>query len=104
MVLSLTGAPGDEVTFKTATVNDNGFNPVFNEVFAFNIRNPDIAVLNFVVWDEDIGSSDFVGFSSLPVSCMRAGVRSMALFDQSGAREREFTFACLCVRIGIEAL
>lgn len=104
VVLTLTGAPGDEVSYKTATVNDNGFNPVFNEVFAFNIRNPDIAVLNFVVWDEDIGSSDFVGFSSLPVSCMRAGVRSMAMFDQNGAREREFTFACLCVRVGIEAL
>ena len=104
VIVTLSGAAGDESTFKTATVNDNGFNPVFNEVFAFNIRNPDIAILNFVVWDEDIGSSEFVAFSSLPVSCARAGVRSVALFDQNCSREREFGFATLCIRIGIEAL
>ena len=104
VVVSMTGGAGDEASFKTATVNDNGFNPVFNEVFAFNIRNPDVAVLNFAVWDEDVGSHDFVGFTSLPVSCMRAGVRSVALFDQNGARERDFSFATLCVRVGIEAL
>jgi len=104
VIVSITGGAGDEASFKTATVNDNGFNPVFNEVFAFNIRNPDVAVLNLVVWDEDMGSSDFVGFSSLPVSCMRAGVRTVALFDQNGARERDFSFATLCVRVGIEAL
>ena len=63
-----------------------------------------MAVLNLQVFDEDITSSDFIGFSAVPVSCLRNGLRTVGLFDKNGVREREYGFATLFVRISVEPL
>ena len=73
-------------------------------MFTFDIRNPDVAVLTLQCFDEDIASSEFIGFSSLPVSCIRPGIRSVGLSDLNGQREREYAFATLCVRITLDAI
>ena len=33
---------------------DNGFNPVFQEVCEFDVTNPDMSFLRFVIQDEDV--------------------------------------------------
>ena len=73
-------------------------------MFTYEITNPDVAVLNMQVFDEDITSSDFIGFSAVPVSCLRNGLRTVGLFDKNGVREGEYGFASLFVRICVEPL
>lgn len=73
-------------------------------MFTFDIKNPDVAVLTLQVFDEDMASSEFIGYSSLPVSCIRTGIRTMGLCDRNGSREREFGFASLFIRVSIELI
>lgn len=74
------------------------------QVFVFDIHNPDVAVLTLQVFDEDLASSEFIGYSALPVSCIRTGIRTMGLCDRNGSREREFGFASLFIRVSIELI
>jgi hypothetical protein len=100
--VSIHGTPSDEKEYKTATIQDNGFNPVWNKIFRFHIENPDIAILSFVVNDDDVAVSEFIAFSSLPVSCIRPGIRTLPLFSAAGKKEGDFLFSTLCVRIFFE--
>ena len=43
--IEICGADYDNSKFKTKTISDNGFNPVWDEFFDFNIQNPDLALL-----------------------------------------------------------
>lgn len=48
---------------------ENGFNPIWNELCEFHIKNPDFAMLRFEVQDEDMfGERNFIGQSVFPVS------------------------------------
>lgn len=48
---------------------DNGFNPVWNETSEFEVMNPAVAFIRFVVNDEDMfGDSNFIGQGTYPVS------------------------------------
>lgn len=96
------GTPADEKEYKTSTIQDNGFNPVWNKVFKFRIESPDVAILSFIVMEDDVARSEFIAFSSLPVSCIRPGLRTLPLFSAAGTREGDFLFATLCVRIFFE--
>jgi len=89
---------------KTRTINDNGFNPTWNEVFSFDVTNPDIAMLLFTVMDEDVGSQEFIAFGSLPVTCIRPGIRLVNLHDGYGNKEQDFLFCSLSVRIAVSPL
>ena len=54
------------------------------------------------VFDEDITSSEFVAYTSVPVRCLAPGVRNCKLFDERGRAGGDFTFASLAVRVAIE--
>jgi len=41
---------GETVVKKTKYIDDNGFNPVFNTEFEFDIVNPDVTLIRFVVY------------------------------------------------------
>lgn len=88
----------------TRTVNDNGFNPVWNQVFTFDIRRPELNYVTFYVNDEDVLSHDFIAFSSLPVTCMRTGFRTVRLYNINGKTDQDFEYASLFVRVSIETL
>ena len=45
--IEICGADYDNSKFKTKTISDNGFNPVWDEFFDFNIRNPNLALLRY---------------------------------------------------------
>src|SRR2546429_125234 len=52
----------------------SGLNPVWKETFVFNIDNPDLAFLRFVVNEEDMfGDANFLAQATYPVKCLRQG-------------------------------
>jgi len=74
------GADYDYVKLKTKVVQDNGFNPVWDESFNLRILNPDLALIRFCVYDEDMfGDPNFLGAATLPALCLLSGYRSLQL-------------------------
>ena len=54
---------------------DNGFNPVWNEACEFDILNPEVALMRFIVQDEDVfGEPNFLGQATIPVKSIRTGM------------------------------
>ena len=75
VTVSVLGVPSDNSSKKTRHVNDNGFNPVWNEDFEFLINCPELAFLKFVVKDEDVGSDDLLGYFFIKFDCMKKGFK-----------------------------
>lgn len=87
VVVGISGVPADTVTHKTKTIQDNGFNPRWVETpgegkFTFDLRAPEVAMLSFVVWDQDVGENDIIGQVFLPLHLVRHGYRSVAIYDE----------------------
>jgi len=45
--VEICGADYDNTKFKTKTISDNGFNPVWDEFFDFTCKNPDLALIRY---------------------------------------------------------
>lgn len=92
-------------TFSTSVVTANGFFPIWNgEKFSFRIENHAVAMLQLCVYDKksslNATSTDvFVASASIPISCLRRGLRSVKLFDTSNTRSGAFDFASLLVDV-----
>ena len=102
---------------------DNGFNPIWNELCEFNVKNPNVGMLRFEVQDEDVfGERNFIGQAVFPVSvhnlfnknepnnvyllstqvnCLRTGLRSVSLKNKSS---EELELATLLVQLQIKSL
>ena len=93
----------DTVTsFNTNVVYNNGFFPIWNEdKFTFSVENSSVAMLQLSVYDKDVlaTSDDFVASASIPVSCLRKGLRSVKLFDVSGTKSGAYDFASLLIEV-----
>jgi phosphatidylinositol phospholipase C delta len=92
------------VTFSTAVVNNNGFFPIWNsEKFVFTVENGAVAMLLIQVFDKDIGTvaskDELIASSSIPISCLRTGYRSVQLFDANNTRSGPFDFASLLIEV-----
>uniref|UniRef100_A0A3Q3IUN2 Phosphoinositide phospholipase C n=1 Tax=Monopterus albus TaxID=43700 RepID=A0A3Q3IUN2_MONAL len=59
--VEITGLPVDCSKQQTRVVNDNGFNPMWEETLVFNIQMPQIALVRFHVWDHDPIGREFIG-------------------------------------------
>ncbi|XP_072418017.1 1-phosphatidylinositol 4,5-bisphosphate phosphodiesterase delta-3-like [Chiloscyllium punctatum] len=96
------GVPEDNSTQKTRHIENNGFNPVWNEVLQFTIIVPELALIRFVVEDYDTASSnDFIGQFTLPFTSMKEGYRHIHLLSKDSA---SLSPATLFVRIRIKSL
>ncbi|KAL8618755.1 hypothetical protein ACOMHN_015165 [Nucella lapillus] len=84
--IELHGAPGDNAEYRTKVIKDNGFNPRWYESCVFTARVPEVAVVRFVVKDEDPGLDDFIGYYALPFRSMQEGYRHFPLYDTHGDR------------------
>ncbi len=102
VVVHLDGNPLDKAHRKTKVINNNGFDPMFNEVFKFHVSQPSQAVLTFEVRDDDTMGSDFIAQGSCPLVCAQQGVRKVTLADRDGTITGPFQFASLFVDIRIE--
>lgn len=85
----------------TKIIDNNGFNPVWDEIFQFTIKNPDVAHLSLIVNDDNDG---FIAFSSIPFAAMRPGLRNVGLLDSTGMSIGDFQYASIFCRFQIEAV
>ncbi|XP_037042281.1 1-phosphatidylinositol 4,5-bisphosphate phosphodiesterase gamma-1 [Bradysia coprophila] len=87
------------VKHRTRSV-ENGFNPIWNELCEFHIKNPDFAMLRFEVQDEDMfGERNFIGQAVFPINCLRTGLRSISLKNKYS---EDLELATLLVQIQIK--
>jgi len=75
------GVRKDQAVFETKMIEDNGFDPEWNEEFDFNVWEPDVAIVSFEVFDKNLAGSGLVAAAAFPVSLMRSGVRWVPLLD-----------------------
>lgn len=79
------GVPQDQAKEETSHINNNGFNPVWNETLNFIIHTPELALVRFVVEDYDKATrNDFIGQFTLPFTCIQAGYRHIHLLSKDG--------------------
>lgn len=90
----------------TNQVFNNGFSPIWNfeDTFHFDVKNSSVAVMQFTVWDRKGLTQDdtFIASASVPIACMRQGIRSVQLFDENMTRSGAFDFASLLVLVKVQ--
>uniref|UniRef100_A0A671TEQ8 Phosphoinositide phospholipase C n=1 Tax=Sinocyclocheilus anshuiensis TaxID=1608454 RepID=A0A671TEQ8_9TELE len=59
--VEIIGLPIDCNKQQTRVVDDNGFNPIWEETLVFTLHMPQIALVRFMVWDHDPIGRDFIG-------------------------------------------
>ncbi|EPY81768.1 1-phosphatidylinositol-4,5-bisphosphate phosphodiesterase gamma-2 [Camelus ferus] len=81
--VEICGAEYDNNKFKTTVVNDNGLSPVWaatQEKVTFEIYDPNLAFLRFVVYEEDMFSDpNFLAHATYPIKGIKSGFRSVPL-------------------------
>lgn len=78
------GIPADCAERRTRTVTQNGDNPVFDESFEFQINLPELAMVRFVVLDDDFIGDEFIGQYTIPLECLQPGYRHVPLQSLTG--------------------
>ncbi|XP_069638820.1 1-phosphatidylinositol 4,5-bisphosphate phosphodiesterase eta-2 isoform X4 [Haliaeetus albicilla] len=73
------GLPVDCFKEQTRVVDDNGFNPMWEETLVFTLHMPEIALIRFLVWDHDPIGRDFIGQRTIAFSSMMPGYRHVYL-------------------------
>ncbi|KAM9316036.1 1-phosphatidylinositol 4,5-bisphosphate phosphodiesterase eta-1 [Gastrophryne carolinensis] len=77
--VEIIGLPVDSCKEQTRVVDDNGFNPVWEETLTFTVHMPEIALVRFLVWDHDPIGRDFVGQRTVAFSSLMPGYRHVYL-------------------------
>lgn len=77
--VEICGIPVDCFSYCTKTISNNGLNPVWNESFEKVLMVPELAMIRFVVNDDDFGFDDFIGQNSVPFTSLRPGYRRVTL-------------------------
>jgi hypothetical protein len=83
--------------FRTAVVNDNGFNPRWHDLkelpsltgahtFSAAVTQPEVSFVRFVIKDHDPDRDDFIAAGCVPVSALSNGYRHVTLYDWTGTR------------------
>ncbi|KAG7463925.1 hypothetical protein MATL_G00181820 [Megalops atlanticus] len=84
VVLELHGVPADCAEQRTRTAAQNQDDPLFDETFEFQVNMPELALLRFVVLDDDYIGDDFIGQYSVAFECLQPGYRNVPLLDLMG--------------------
>jgi phosphatidylinositol phospholipase C, delta len=96
--IAVHGVKADKKRIQTKTIKNNGFNPVWEplttdkkqpkkkkNVFEFPLTQPELAILLFKVYDEDLlSSNDFIAQYSCSATHIGAGYRSLPLKNEDG--------------------
>nr|XP_046259083.1 inactive phospholipase C-like protein 1 [Scatophagus argus] len=84
VVLELHGVPADCAEQRTRTAAQNQDNPLFDETFEFQVNMPELALLRFVVLDDDYIGDDFIGQYTVAFECLQPGYRNVPLLGIAG--------------------
>ncbi|XP_015266413.1 PREDICTED: 1-phosphatidylinositol 4,5-bisphosphate phosphodiesterase eta-2, partial [Gekko japonicus] len=68
--VEIIGLPVDCCKEQTRVVDDNGFNPMWEETLVFSLCMPEIALVRFLVWDHDPIGRDFIGQRTIAFTSM----------------------------------
>ncbi|KAG8445270.1 hypothetical protein GDO86_010158 [Hymenochirus boettgeri] len=77
--VEIIGLPVDCCKEQTRVVDDNGFNPVWEETLTFTVHMPELALVRFLVWDHDPIGRDFVGQRTVAFISLMPGYRHVYL-------------------------
>ncbi|NWX37197.1 PLCD4 phosphodiesterase, partial [Notiomystis cincta] len=79
------GVPADQAHQETKYIENNGFNPHWDETLQFQLHVPELALIRFVVEDYDKTSrNDFVGQFTLAFANIKPGYRHIHLLSKDG--------------------
>ncbi|KAJ9553278.1 hypothetical protein OSB04_017323 [Centaurea solstitialis] len=81
----MVGVPADVAKKRTRVIGDD-WTPIWNEEFTFELRVPELALLEIVVQEYDVDRDDFAGQTCLPVSELRPGIRVVPLHNKKGEK------------------
>uniref|UniRef100_A0A8C6T3G7 Phosphoinositide phospholipase C n=1 Tax=Neogobius melanostomus TaxID=47308 RepID=A0A8C6T3G7_9GOBI len=77
--VEIIGLPVDCCKEQTRVVDDNGFNPVWEETLSFTLHMPEMALVRFLVWDHDPIGRDFIGTRTVAFCSLMPGYRHVYL-------------------------
>nr|XP_046253914.1 1-phosphatidylinositol 4,5-bisphosphate phosphodiesterase eta-2a isoform X2 [Scatophagus argus]XP_046253915.1 1-phosphatidylinositol 4,5-bisphosphate phosphodiesterase eta-2a isoform X2 [Scatophagus argus] len=77
--VEIIGLPVDCCKEQTRVVDDNGFNPMWEETLVFTVHLPELALVRFLVWDHDPIGQDFIGQRTIAFNSMMPGYRHVYL-------------------------
>ncbi|XP_040009088.1 1-phosphatidylinositol 4,5-bisphosphate phosphodiesterase eta-2a isoform X2 [Xiphias gladius] len=77
--VEIIGLPVDCCKEQTRVVDDNGFNPMWEETLVFTVHMPEMALVRFLVWDHDPIGQDFIGQRTIAFNSMMPGYRHVYL-------------------------
>ncbi|KAI1893884.1 hypothetical protein AGOR_G00128250 [Albula goreensis] len=77
--VEIIGLPVDCCKEQTRVVDDNGFNPVWEETLSFTLHMAELVLVRFLVWDHDPIGRDFVGQRTVAFSSLMPGYRHVYL-------------------------
>nr|XP_045603275.1 inactive phospholipase C-like protein 1 [Procambarus clarkii] len=84
VVIQIFGIPADCTEAKTRTVSNDSSFPIFDETFEFHINLPELALVRFVVLDDEFIGDDFVGQCTIPFDSIQTGYRHVRLLSSMG--------------------
>ena len=84
ITVQMCGVSADSAEVRTRTITNEGSSPMFDESFEFTITVPELAMLRFVVLDDDYINDDFIGQCTIPVECLLTGYRHVRLQANNG--------------------
>uniref|UniRef100_A0A674AUI9 Phosphoinositide phospholipase C n=1 Tax=Salmo trutta TaxID=8032 RepID=A0A674AUI9_SALTR len=77
--VEIIGLPVDCCKEQTRVVDDNGFNPMWEETLVFTLHMPELVLVRFLVWDHDPIGQDFIGQRTIAFNSMIPGFRHVYL-------------------------
>ncbi|XP_038156449.1 1-phosphatidylinositol 4,5-bisphosphate phosphodiesterase delta-1b isoform X1 [Cyprinodon tularosa] len=85
VTVEIYGVPADVAEQKTSPVDNNGFNPAWNELFQFEVYVPELALVRFLIEDHDSTSgNEFIGQYTIPFNSLQMGYRHVPLLNKNG--------------------
>ena len=85
---------GTVQTKTTGAIRKNGYNPIWDELFEFKIKNLDFALLCFTVYDVDFLKPDYIAHGGVCVKNLREGYRLVPLLDADGVPIQDSGLLC----------
>ena len=83
VAVKIYGIKADCQEKKTRHIENNGFNPIWNEEFDFVVNCPELAFVKFTVKDEDVGRDQLIGHYVIRLESMRKGYRHFQLNNKN---------------------
>ncbi|KAK2188257.1 hypothetical protein NP493_138g02010 [Ridgeia piscesae] len=84
VTVEIFGIPADCAEERTKTVQHNGYNPLFDESFEFQVNLPELALVRFAVLDDDYIGDEFISQYTIPFECLQTGYRHIRLKSNTG--------------------